>query len=139
MHEYFAVQMVNFVLNAHGEQFVAFHFKKFAFCILRAHAHAIGAGDGLVNFGYGQTAFFPLFLFDALCDDFGIDEDQRLIALLRGIHDDDAMMNVHQRCGQAHAFGAVHGLKHIVDCGLQRYVKRADRLGNGVQTRIREL
>ena len=131
--------MVNFVLNAHGDpQFVAFHFKKFAVASCARKYQRSGTGDGLVNFGYGQTAFFPTLFVDALCDDFGIDEDQRLIALLRGIHDDDAddEYPTFDIKPTPLALYMVSNISSIVVCNA---VKRADRLGNGVQTRIREL
>ena len=59
-----------------------------------------------------------------------------IFAAQRHVHDDDALVNVHLRCGQANAMRFVHGLEHIVGYRLECVGKLADRFGGFAQAAV---
>jgi hypothetical protein len=56
-----------------------------------------------------------------------------LVVLLGGVHHDHAFVHVHLRGRQAHAFGFVHGLQHVVHQLAHAVVHFGHGPGHGVQ------
>jgi len=100
-----------------------------------AHANFLGALDLVVDAGHGEAPFFHLL--DAFArEDFGIDQNERLIARLADVDDDHALVHVDLRRSQADARRGVHGFEHVVDQLTQRVIDGFDRLRLGTKPRI---
>ena len=130
--------MVEFVLNAHGQQTFGFDGALFAVLVKGFHLHMRGAFHAIVNTGHRQTAFVA---FDALVThpgDFGVDEHHGLVALFRGVNHHQALVHIHLRGSQADAIGVVHGFQHVRNQGLDTRVNLFDGLGHGVKLGVGE-
>jgi hypothetical protein len=53
-------------------------------------------------------------------DQLGVDQDERRVARFGGVDDDDPLVHVDLGRRQAHAFGLVHRLQHVVDQARMR-------------------
>jgi hypothetical protein len=63
----------------------------------------------------------------------GVDQHQRLVALLRHIDDNHPLMDVDLRRGQANALRVVHGFQHVGNEGAHARIDRQHRFGDGMQ------
>ena len=100
------------MLDAYGEQAFRGPLERFAALVPRSHRDPRRPGDLVVVPGHGQAAFLALRL--ALGrDDFRIDEDEEVVLGIGDVDDDDALVHVDLRGGEADAGGRVHGFRHV--------------------------
>src|SRR6478672_8104648 len=106
--------MVDLVLYTYSKQAVRFERKGFAEGVESPHLDALGAPNFIENTGYGEASFFGL-SFAARFDDFWIDEGLQFIARFGNIYDENALMHVDLRRGEANTRCGIHGFSHIRD------------------------
>jgi hypothetical protein len=75
-----------------------------------------------------QAAFLADHQIVAARDDLGVDQHARLVARVGGVDHDHALVHVDLGRRQAHAFGGVHGLEHVVDEAADALVDAATGL-----------
>src|SRR5262249_38651445 len=85
--------------------------------------------------GHRKAAFLGNLLAFAR-EDFGVDEDQWLIVVLRYVDDDDALVDVHLRGRKTDPGGRIHRLEHVVDELGELHVELRDPLSSGAQSRV---
>lgn len=135
--EELAVEMVNLVLDADGEQSVGLEFLSLAVAVECAHPHALGAGHGLVEAGHRETAFFHLLLALAR-ENLGVDQTEGRVAVFGDVDDHDPALHADLNGGQSDARRGIHGFKHVVDEPLDTGIDPGNRLGRATQPRIGE-
>ena len=113
-HEYLAIQMVDFMLQADREQAVGMQFERLALPVKRAQGDLLCACHFLVNAGYRQTAFLAGF-FTFPVEDFRVDEYLQGILFFGKIDDQQPDMLIHLGGGQADSRGGIHGFGHVID------------------------
>jgi hypothetical protein len=112
--EYFAFEMIDFMLDARGEQTFGLPFERFAVTIERSHTDTPGACHRLEYSGHGQTAFFKL-LFAFPESNFRIDENLELIATLGDIDNNNPPWLVDLDGGETDTRRLIHGFSHVID------------------------
>jgi hypothetical protein len=126
------------MLHAHRQEPLVIALEEFAVAILRAHPHARGALDPLVDLRYRQAPFLGL-LHALARQDLRVDEHLRRIPLLADVDDQEPPVHVHLGRRQADARCGVHGLEHVVDEPSQRGVENLHRRGARAQPRVGKL
>ena len=134
-HKHFAQQVVELVLDADGQKAVGFEGEFFAFFVAGFHGYALGAGDGVVNAGHRQAAFF-VGGFAVFMGDHGVDKHARLVVFFGEIHHHHALVHVHLGGGQADAVRGIHGFQHIGHQRLNALINLRHGFGHGVQALI---
>ena len=136
--EQHAVEMVDLVLDAGGEQAVGVHFLHLAITVEVAHAHAAGPLDVTVIIGDRQAAFLVDIQLFRRPDNLRIGDEQglRLLVLARHVEDQNALGDRHLDRRQPDAGRVVHGLHHVVHELAHRRVDMRHRLGNQLEARI---
>ena len=115
VHEQLAVQVIDLVLDAGGEQFVRFYFEGVAVPVQGINPHSGRAFHLLVEPGHRQAAFFVGRQLIGEWGDLRVDVHLGLVALFGQIHHQQALVHVHLSGRQADAGGVVHGFDHVVD------------------------
>ena len=106
-----AVEVVRLVLNGLGQHAVGLEAQLLAGQVLVAHADSHRAVDHAPVAGQAEAAFFNLaFAFPA--DDFGVDQNQRLLPVL-GLDYAEALQHADLVGGQPDAVLGRHGLHHV--------------------------
>src|SRR6056297_4224026 len=136
--EYLAVQMVDFVLDAYRQQPVGIEFHRVAVAIQTLDADILGTLDLGILAGNRQAAFLTQ-LASFAADDFGIDDDLRLVALFAEVEYQNAQAAIDLRGGKPDAARGVHCLEHVVGQSPNRIGDFVDRPGDVAQPRIGKL
>ena len=147
----FAVQVVDFMLDAGGEQPVAIECLRRAVIVKVAHATAFRTADFFVDAGTGvllagtrvghrEAPFRIGVLLLGEVEEFRIDEvaGLRFLAVSGEVHDGDAQMDADLHGGESDASGVIHGFQHVVHEGAGGGVHLGHRFGAAVQERIGE-
>ena len=124
------------MLNAHGQQAIGLDFARLAVFIQRPHLHLCGAFHAVIDAGNGQAAFLALDALLAGPQQLGVDERDGLVAFFGHVNDDDALMHINLRGGQADALGLVHGFEHVGHQGADAAIHRLHGLRHFLQARI---
>ena len=66
-------------------------------------------------------------------DGLRVDQNQRLVTIIRHIDHNQLLMHIHLRGGQSDAFGVVHGLQHIGNQSPDAGIHPLYRFGHRVQ------
>ena len=134
-----AVQMVDLVLDAHGQQAIGIDGEGLAVEIQRRDGDGVGPLHLVVDAGDGQTAFLVGLQRVALSDDFGVDEHPQLVLLFGHVDDDDTFVHVDLRGRQPDAGRLVHRLGHVGHEPADSVVHNRDPLGDPMQPGVRIL
>ena len=135
LDEDLAAQMVDFVLQADGEQVRRLDRPRLAVEVEIAHDDVLGAFDLVVDAGHRQTALLADLNAVAL-DDLRIDQHQQLVPLFRDVDDDDAFVHVDLRRGQTDARRFVHRFGHVARQTANAIVNFCDGRSDFFQARI---
>lgn len=130
-----ALEMIDFMLNTHRQQILGIERECFALDILRAHRHRFGAFHLLINARHRKAALLVNREAVAM-GDFWIDQYKPLIARFGNIDHDHLNMRVDLGCGETDAGCRIHGFTHVIDQSAEPVIKRADRFGDFVKTRV---
>jgi hypothetical protein len=136
--EELAVEVIHFVLNAHGEHAVGLDLERPTVGIERAHSDGSGTIDIIVELRHGKAAFLGVSLAVGP-HDFRVDQAVRLLAVDAHVADKETSMDVDLSRGQADARGGVHRLEHVRDELLELGIEFCDRFRANSQARIRIL
>src|SRR5690348_5483696 len=136
--EQHAVEMVDLVLDAGGEQALGFELADLVLLVEIAQADGRRPLDIGILLGQRQAAFAAYHRLVGLPDDFGVGQLDwlRLLALARAIDDDDAFEDTDLRRRQADAIRVVHCLKHVGHQLAHAPVDLGDWLGLAFEPRI---
>lgn len=133
-----AVEMVNLVLQAGGEQPVRLDLLLLAIEVEIAHPHTGRPLHFLVIFGNRQAAFLVGARLLRRPDDLGVDEDHRalFLALARDVEHDEALQDADLHRGKADAGCSIHRLQHVLGQPADLVGHRLDGLGALLQAGI---
>ncbi len=124
--------MVHLVLDAHSQRALIVPLERLTAAILGAHANLRRPLHLIEHAGHRQAAFFrhgdPF-----ARQDLGVDENQRLIALLGDVDHQQAQRGIHLGRGEADAGRCVHRLEHVIDEAPQLGVETRNRKGPSAQ------
>ena len=137
--EELAVQVVDLVLDAHGQQAIGLQREGLAIQTQRRDGDGVGALDLVVDAGDGQAPFLVALQRVAGPGDLGVDEDLQLVMGLGDIDDHHALVHVDLRGRQPDAGRRVHGLGHVGHQLADSIVHNRDPLGNRMQPGVRIL
>ena len=130
-----AIQMVQFMLDAHGEQALGNQGLMLALAILKVDGHPLGAFDLFVDPGYRQATLLA-FLLTLKVIDARIDQGKQFVPAFRNVDDDDLLVNIDLCCRQADAWSLVHGFGHVGNQPADRIIYLGHRRRNLLQARI---
>lgn len=133
--KYLAQKMINFVLNAHGQQTLRFKCEDLPITTRCPHPDLLGALDLLIDARHGKTPFLAELRSSAL-DNLRIDKDLQAIAILRGINNNDLSVYIDLGRREANSGRRIHGLRHIRDQNTQISVKSSHGRRFLIQARI---
>ena len=132
-----ALQMIQFVLDADGQQAVGLYLLRLPIQIQVAHGDALGTLDPVINPGHRQAALLTDLL-ALVGDDLGVDQHEQRILLLGDINDDQLFMHIDLGRSEADPRCLVHGFRHVGCQATNAVVNIRDRLRHFAQTRIGE-
>lgn len=133
------VEVVDFVLDADGEQAVGLDFPFLVVAVEKPDPHPVRALDVLVIVRDRQAAFLVDLQFVGGPGDFRIGQTQRprfLVVLAGDVDDDDALGNGNLNGGKADARRGIHGFQHVVHQRADFVVDAVDRFADETQSRI---
>ena len=124
------------MLNADRQHAFGLMMLALAMQIKRLNLHRQRALDAVVNSRHRQAALFADTRLGTGPDDLGVNQHQRLVAVLAHVDNDQPLMHIDLRRGQADTVGCVHRLQH--GCGklANAVVDHGDRHCHGMQTRV---
>jgi len=134
-----AIQVIGFVQESAGQQFLPCFFEDFSAEILRTYGDFVGASYIFAEIGDAEAAFTLRVLAFGM-KDFGVNEDEfGLRVLLEGnVDDGNPAPNADLRSGEADAVRSVHRLKHVIDEPLQLFIENRHRFRGFFENRIAE-
>ena len=93
--------------------------------------------DVFIKTGYREAAFLHGFALAIQNLNLWVNKHPRFSLVVGQVHNDDLLVHVHLRSGQANAGRIVHGLEHVVDQRKVSVRQFINRLGDGAQTWVR--
>ncbi len=132
-----SLQMVQFMLQAHGQETFGCLGLHLPVEIHIADDNVLGALNLVVNAGHRQTAFLAD-LHAIAFKEFGVDQNKQLILALGGVNDNYAFVHIDLRSGQTDPRRLVHRLGHVARQASNAIVNFIDRRSNLFQARIGE-
>lgn len=131
----FAVEVIDFVLNARREQAFGVEFEGATVAIERRHPNPTRAVDLVVHAGHREAAFFHDLLAIAHAN-LGVDEHLQGVAFGAEVDHDHALGHIDLNRGQSDARRLIHGFGHVVDQAADLVVHLHDGRRAATQARI---
>lgn len=134
-NKYLALKMIDFVLNAYGQQALRFKREVLPITTRCPNPDLLGALDLLIDARHRKTPFLAK-LRSSTLDNLRIDEDLQAIAILRGVNNNDLSVYINLGRRQANSGRRIHGFRHIRDQNTQISVKSSHWRCFLIQARI---